>query len=67
MRVLFDNNGQELAARSLYFSQCTNNVAEYKALLLGVQSALELGCRKLEIFRSNKFQGGRMIAPAVSL
>jgi ribonuclease HI/probable phosphoglycerate mutase len=48
--VLLDANGQELAARSLYLGQCTNNVAEYKALLLGVQSALELGCRKLEIF-----------------
>ncbi|MCW5211598.1 ribonuclease HI family protein [Desulfobulbus sp. TB] len=48
--VLLDNNGQELAVRSLYLGQCTNNLAEYKALLLGVQSALELGCRKLEIF-----------------
>jgi ribonuclease HI/probable phosphoglycerate mutase len=48
--VLLDADGQELAARSLYLGQCTNNVAEYKALLLGVQSALELGCGKLEIF-----------------
>jgi ribonuclease HI/probable phosphoglycerate mutase len=48
--VLLESNGQELAARSLYLGQCTNNVAEYKALLLGVQSALELGCARLEIF-----------------
>ncbi|WP_446008030.1 ribonuclease HI family protein [Candidatus Electrothrix sp.] len=48
--VLLESNGQELAARSLYLGQCTNNVAEYKALLLGLQSALELGCGKLEIF-----------------
>ncbi|XCN74983.1 MAG: ribonuclease HI family protein [Candidatus Electrothrix aestuarii] len=48
--VLLDADGQELAARSAYLGQCTNNVAEYKALLLGVQSALELGCSRLEIF-----------------
>ncbi len=48
--VLLDSDGQELAARSLYLGQCTNNVAEYKALLLGLQSALELGCGNLEIF-----------------
>ncbi len=48
--VLLDSNGQELAARSLYLGQCTNNVAEYKALLLGLQSALELGCGNLDIF-----------------
>lgn len=48
--VLLDGKGQELAARSSYLGQCTNNVAEYKALLLGVQSALELGCSRLEIF-----------------
>ncbi len=48
--VLLESNGQELAARSLYLGQCTNNVAEYKALLLGLQSALELGCKKVEIF-----------------
>ena len=48
--VLLDSDGQELAVRSLYLGQCTNNVAEYKALLLGLQSALDLGCAKLEIF-----------------
>lgn len=48
--VLLDGKGQELAARSRYLGQCTNNVAEYKALVLGLQSALELGCARLEIF-----------------
>ena len=48
--VLLDGDGQELATRSSYLGQCTNNVAEYKALILGLQSALELGCAKLEIF-----------------
>lgn len=48
--VFLDGDGQELAARSLYLGKCTNNVAEYKALVLGLQSALELGCGKVEIF-----------------
>ncbi len=47
--VLFDAAGQELAARSLYLGECTNNVAEYRALLLGLQTALEQGCVRLEI------------------
>jgi ribonuclease HI len=47
--VLFDTAGQELAARSLYLGQCTNNVAEYRALLLGLTMALEQGCDQVEI------------------
>ena len=48
--VLLDDKNQELAARSLYLGQCTNNVAEYKALILGLNSAIELGCGKLAVF-----------------
>ena len=47
--VLFDAAGCELAARSLALGHCTNNVAEYRALLLGVQTAVELGCTHLDI------------------
>jgi ribonuclease HI/probable phosphoglycerate mutase len=42
--VLLDNDNQEIAARSSYLGQCTNNAAEYEALLLGLRTALELGC-----------------------
>ncbi|MCI5165849.1 MAG: reverse transcriptase-like protein [Candidatus Electrothrix sp. GM3_4] len=48
--VLFGDDGQELAARSLYLGKCTNNVAEYKALIMGLQSVLELDCGRVEIF-----------------
>ena len=48
--TLLDMAGQELAARSQYLGQCTNNVAEYQALIIGLQSALEQGCGNLEIF-----------------
>lgn len=47
--LLLDATGQETAARSLYLGECTNNVAEYRALLLGLHTALEHGCACLEI------------------
>ena len=47
--TLLDSSNQELAARSRYLGQCTNNGAEYKALLLGLNTALELGCTQLAV------------------
>ena len=47
--VLFADNGEELATQSVYLGTCTNNVAEYKALLIGLQEAQRLGCTELTI------------------
>jgi ribonuclease HI len=47
--AIFDAEGRELAARSFGLGHCTNNAAEYRALLLGLQTALELGCARLDI------------------
>ncbi len=47
--VLLDDKGKELVCRSLYLGRCTNNVAEYRALILGLQSAQEIGCSRLAI------------------
>jgi ribonuclease HI len=47
--VLFDENGLELSAKAVYLGTCTNNVAEYKALLIGLQEALRIGCTELTI------------------
>lgn len=47
--VLFADNGGELIAKSVYLGTCTNNVAEYKALLIGLEEALRLGCNELAI------------------
>ena len=41
--------GEVLAADSAYLGQATNNVAEYKALLLGLERALALGVRRIEV------------------
>jgi ribonuclease HI/probable phosphoglycerate mutase len=47
--VLLSPAGDELAARSEYLGVCTNNVAEYRALLLGLDEALQQGCEELVI------------------
>jgi len=47
--VVRDGDGEILAERAERIGDTTNNVAEYKALLLGVATALELGGTELEV------------------
>lgn len=47
--VLLSPQGEELVARSAYLGTCTNNVAEYRALILGLDASLQLGCEELSI------------------
>ena len=47
--VLFAENGEELVTRSVYLGTCTNNVAEYQALLIGLEEALRQGCTDLAV------------------
>ena len=47
--VLFSQDGQELVTCSDYLGICTNNVAEYKALILGLKAARDQKCPSLEI------------------
>ncbi len=51
---LLNSSNQELAARSSYLGQCTNNAAEYEALLLGLNTALELGCTQLAVYMDSQ-------------
>lgn len=48
--VLLTDRGDELATCSTYLGCCTNNVAEYKALIIGLDKALLKGCTDLAIF-----------------
>lgn len=48
--VLYDSHGEEMGRRASYLGICTNNVAEYQALLLGLEEALRCGCRQLALF-----------------
>ena len=52
--VLFDDKGREILTRSLYLGKCTNNAAEYQALITGLESANEAGCKKLDIFMDSE-------------
>lgn len=48
--VLVDENGEILASVKKALGVCTNNTAEYMALILGIEEAVKLKCRKLKIF-----------------
>jgi ribonuclease HI len=46
--------GDELAERNAYIGETTNNVAEYRALMLGLELARELGAREVEIVNDSE-------------
>lgn len=47
--VATDPKGKELAERSELIGKATNNVAEYRAVLLGIELAKELGADEVEL------------------
>lgn len=48
--TLLDDKGHEILAGYEFLGICTNNVAEYRALLLGLQAASGSACRDLAVF-----------------
>ncbi len=52
--VASDGSGQELAERSAYIGETTNNVAEYKAVLLGLELARELGAKVVDVINDSE-------------
>lgn len=47
--VIFDPSGRVIRELARYLGHATNNVAEYKGLLLGLEEVLRLGARTLRI------------------
>lgn len=47
--VLLDADGREIESASFYLGRCTNNAAEYQALIAGLETAVRSGCRKVRI------------------
>ena len=47
-------DGETLAERKLYIGEATNNVAEYRALLLGLELARELGAEEVEVVNDSE-------------
>jgi ribonuclease HI len=52
--VASDTSGQELAERSAYIGETTNNVAEYKAVLLGLELARELEAEAVSVINDSE-------------
>jgi ribonuclease HI len=52
--VATEPSGGELAERKLYIGEATNNVAEYRAVLLGLELAQELGASSVEVVNDSE-------------
>ena len=52
--VLIDANGNTVAMFRKYLGLCTNNEAEYRALILGLEEALKIQYRRLRIFMDSE-------------
>ena len=52
--VATDDHGHELAEKSEYIGEATNNVAEYHAILLGIDLARELGVSDVELVNDSE-------------
>uniref|UniRef100_A0A7V4G7B2 Ribonuclease HI family protein n=1 Tax=Desulfobacca acetoxidans TaxID=60893 RepID=A0A7V4G7B2_9BACT len=52
--ILFDPEGRERAAGSRFLGVTTNNVAEYQALLLGLEEARKLGVQHLQVYSDSE-------------
>jgi ribonuclease HI len=52
--VVTDPSGNELAERAETIGEATNNVAEYRALLLGIELAKELAADEVEFVGDSK-------------
>lgn len=47
---IVDEQGNELFSASEYLGQCTNNEAEYRALLHGLANVRQFGCGRLAVY-----------------
>jgi ribonuclease HI len=47
-------DGEPLGERKLYIGEATNNVAEYRALLLGLELARDLGAEEVEVVNDSE-------------
>jgi ribonuclease HI len=52
--VVTDPQGAVLAERGDYIGEATNNVAEYRAVLLGLELAREVGANEVEVINDSE-------------
>jgi len=58
--VLLREDGEQLDARGEYIGHATNNVAEYSAMLAGLESAIALGVTELEVVSDSELMVKQM-------
>ena len=58
--VLLREDGEQLDARGSYIGHATNNVAEYSAMLAGLESAIALGVTELEVVSDSELMVKQM-------
>ena len=58
--MLEDENGGSLAAHGEAIGIATNNVAEYNALIAGLEKAVELGVSELEVISDSELMVKQM-------
>ncbi len=52
--VASDGDGATLGEKSAYIGEATNNVAEYRAVMLGLELARELGASSVEVVNDSE-------------
>jgi ribonuclease HI len=52
--VTAPDGGEPLAEKGVYIGETTNNVAEYRAVLLGLELARQLGAREVEVINDSE-------------
>ena len=52
--VITDDHDKVIWEGREYLGQCTNNIAEYRALILGLKGALDRGFRSLDIYMDSE-------------
>jgi ribonuclease HI len=52
--VIFGPEGETLAEEHVYIGEATNNVAEYRALLLALQKAREMRATRIQVFTDSE-------------
>ena len=52
--VLFDEDGNVIKEKAIAWGRSTNNIAEYKAVILGIEVALSLEADELEILSDSQ-------------
>ena len=52
--VTAPDGGEPIAEKGVYIGEATNNVAEYRAVLLGLELARQLGAREVEIVNDSE-------------